>query len=126
VEGCDVQKEEKGRDGGPLRGADGNWGGDVGGTLEDEGTGPLRQERGYQVDHIGGNVGGQKPGPEGGGVDVVEAGFDVQEEGGDLMSGSLKGFYLVCEGEAGVGGAEPGEGAALVRMEAASGFRDGR
>jgi len=29
------------------------------------------------VDHVGSKVGGQEPGSEGGGVDVVEAHFDV-------------------------------------------------
>jgi len=71
-------------------------------------------------------VGGQKPGSEGGGIDVVEASLDVQKEGGDLQSGSLEGFYFVSEGEAGVGGAESREGAALVRVEEASGFCNGR
>jgi len=51
-------------------------------------------------------VGGQEPSSEGGGVDILEAGFDVEKEGGDLRPGSLEGSYLVCEGEAGVGGAE--------------------
>ena len=38
----------------------------------------------------------------------------------------MEGFYLLCEGEAGVGGAESGEGAALVWVEEAFGFGDGR
>jgi len=71
-------------------------------------------------------VGGQKSGSEGGGIDVVEASLDVQKEGGDLQSGSLEGFYLLSEGEAGVGGAESREEAALVRVEEASGFCNGR
>jgi len=36
------------------------------------------------------------------------------------MSGSLEGIHLVHEGEAGVGGAEPWQGAALVWVEEAS------
>jgi len=42
VKGDDVVKEEKGGDGGPLGGADGNWGGKIGGPLEHQGTGPFR------------------------------------------------------------------------------------
>ena len=64
--------------------------------------------------------------PEGGGVDVVEAGFDVPEEGGDLQSGSLEGLNLVHECEAGVGGTKSREGAALFRVEEAFGLGDGR
>jgi len=71
-------------------------------------------------------VGGQESGSKGGGVDIVEACLDVQAEGGDLQSGSLDGFYLLCEGEAGVGGAEFREGATLVWVEEALGFGDGR
>ena len=78
------------------------------------------------MDHVGGYVGGQESGSEGGGVDVVETSFDVQEEGGDLQSGSLESFYLMCECEAGVCGAESREGAELVRVEEALGFGDGR
>jgi len=51
-------------------------------------------------------VGGQEPSSEGGGVDIVEASCDIKKEGGDLQPGSLEGSHLVCEGEAGVGGAE--------------------
>ena len=40
-------------------------------------------------------MGGQEPGSKGGGVEIVEAGFDVQKEGGDFQSGSLEGFYLM-------------------------------
>jgi len=36
VERGDVEEEEEGGDGGPLGGADGNWGGEVGGSLEDQ------------------------------------------------------------------------------------------
>jgi len=71
-------------------------------------------------------VGGQESGSEGGGVDIVEASFDVQEEGGDLQSGSLEGSYLMCEGEAGVGGAKSREGAAVVWVEETFGVGDGR
>lgn len=39
-------------------------------------------------------MGGQESGLEPGGVDVVKAHLDVQEEGGDLYSGSLEGCHL--------------------------------
>ena len=74
--------------------------------MENQGAGSLRQEGGYPVDHIGGYVGGQESSPEGGGVDIVEASFDVQKEGGDLQSRAVEGFYFMCESETGVGGAE--------------------
>jgi len=77
------------------------------------------------VDHIGGHVAGQEPGSEGGGVDIVEAGFGVQKEGGDFQSWSPKGFYHICKGEAGVGGADSREGAALVWVEVTCGSGDG-
>ena len=70
-------------------------------------------------------MGGQEPGSEGGRVDVVEAGCDVQEDGGDFQSGSLESLYLMCKGEAGVGGAESREGAALVWVEETLGLCDG-
>ena len=62
-------------------------------------------------------MGGQESGSEGGGIDVVENTFDVQKKGGDFWSGHLEGFYLMHEGEAGVGGAESSPGAALVWIE---------
>jgi len=81
-----------------------NRGGDVGGALYDQGTGPFQEKGGHPVDNGGGNVGGQEPGSEDGGVDVVEGGFDVEKEGGGLEPGSLEGFDFVGEGETGVGG----------------------
>ena len=74
--------------------------------MANQGGRPLIQEGGNPVDHIGGSVGGQESSPEGVGVDIVEACFDVQEKGGYLQSRSLEGFYFMCEGEAGGGGAE--------------------
>jgi len=71
-------------------------------------------------------VGGQGPGPEDDGVDVIEAGFDVEKEGGGLEPESLEGSDLVGESEAGVGGAEARERAALVRVKEALGSGDGR
>jgi len=126
MKGGDVEKEEEGGDGGPLGGADGNSGGKVGGALEHQGTGSFQLEGAYPVDHIGGPVGGQESGSKGGGIDIVEARFDVQEEDRDLQSESLEGVYLVCEGEAGAGGAESTVGAALVWVEETFRFGNGR
>jgi len=49
--------------------------------LENQGIGPFSQGGGYPIDQIGGYMGDQESGSEGGGIDVVEASFDVQEEG---------------------------------------------
>ena len=62
--------------------------------MEDQGTGPFREEGGYPIDHIGGDSGGQESGSESGGSDVVEHSFDVQDGGGDFQSGSLEGFVF--------------------------------
>ena len=51
-------------------------------------------------------MGGQESSPGGGGVDVVEASFDLKEEGGDLGSRSLERLYFACEGEAGISGVD--------------------
>ena len=67
---------------------------------------------------------GQKGGPEGGGVEIVEARLDVEEEGGDPESGPLKGPDFVGEGETWVKGTESWKGAALVRVEQTSGASD--
>ena len=125
MKGGDVEKEEEGGNGEPLGGAEGNWGRKVGGALEHYGAGSFRQEGRNPVDHIGGYVGGQEPGSKGRGVDIVEAGFDVQKQGRALQSGSLKGFYLMCKGEADIGGAESREGAALLWVVETFGFGDG-
>jgi len=68
----------------------------------------------------------QKRGPEGGAVEVVEARFDVEEEGGNLEFRPLEGPDLLCLGEAGVQGAKAREGAALVTVEHVPGAVDGR
>jgi len=68
---------------------------------------------------------GQESGSKGGGVDIVEAGFDGKEQGGDFQSGSLESLYFVHEGEAGVGVTESWQGAALVWVEQASRPSDG-
>ena len=70
-------------------------------------------------------MGGEESGSEGGGVDIVEAGFDVEKRGRDFEPGPLAGSYLVHEREAGVGGAESQRGAALAWMEEALGPGEG-
>jgi len=106
VKGRNIYEKTQRGDWGPLWGAYRDRGGGVRGSLEQQGASPFRQEGGDPVNHVRGYVGGQEPSSEGGGVDIVEAGFDVEQEGGDLQPGSLKSSYLLCEGEAGVGGAE--------------------
>jgi len=58
MQGRNIQEEKQGGDRGPLRSANRDRGGEVGGSLEQQGTGPFRQEGGDRVDHIGGQVGG--------------------------------------------------------------------
>ena len=68
---------------------------------------------------------GQERGPEGGGVDVVEACFDVEEEGGDLEFGPLESADPMHQGEAGVRGAKAREGAVFFGVEHVLGAGDG-
>jgi len=70
-------------------------------------------------------MGGQESGSEGGGVDIVKAGFDVHKKGIDFEPGAVEGSYLVHEREAGVGGAESWQGAGLVWREKALGPGEG-
>lgn len=70
------------------------WEGQVREALEDQGADPLRQEGRYPIDYRGRHVGGQESGSEGGGIDVVEATFDVQEECASFSIRSLEGHYL--------------------------------
>jgi len=73
----DVEQQEKGGDRGSLRGSHPDRGGNVGGALEHQGAGPFREEGGHPVDHVRGDTGGQESGSNGGGVDIVEGGFNV-------------------------------------------------
>ena len=101
--------------GGPYR----DQSGYARGAMEDERTLPPCEEGGDPVDHIRGYVFGKQEGPKLGRVDVVKTGLYVEEEGGYLQEGSLKGVDLVGEGGYRVRGAEAREGAALVRVEQA-------
>ena len=87
--------------------------------MEDECALPSCEEGGDPVNHVRGYVLGEEEGPEFGRIDVVEAGLYVEEEGGHLQEGSLKGIDLVGEGGHRVRGAETREGAALVRVKQA-------
>jgi len=79
------------------------------GALEDQIAGPFRKERGDLVNHIEGGTFGQESSPEGGGVDIVEASFDVEKRSGDPESGCLGGPDFVCQREAGIRGAKAWE-----------------
>ena len=89
------------------------------GTLEDQGALCPSEEERDPVDHLRGYVSGEEEGPKLSCVDVIEAGFYVEEEGGDLQEGSLKGSDLVGEGGYCGREAEAREGAALVWVEQA-------
>jgi len=56
--GATYKRKSREGDRGPLGGADRDRGGEIGGSLEDQGAGPLRQEEGDPVDHVRGDVGG--------------------------------------------------------------------
>ena len=89
------------------------------GALEDEGTPPPCEEGGNPVDHVGGYVSGEEEGPKPTHVDVVEASFYVEEEGGYFQEGPLEDCDFMGEGGHRVRGAEAGEGATLVWVESA-------
>jgi len=82
--------------------------------LEDQCAVPLREKRGDPVNNVGRDVSSQEGGPKGAGVDVVKTCRDVEEECGDPEFGPLEGPALVSERQAGIKGAEAGEGTALV------------
>ena len=85
--------------------------------MQDQGAPSSSQEGGDPVDHVGGYVLGEEEGPKLGRVDVIEAGFYVDEEGGHFQEGSLQGSDFVGEGGHCVRGAKAREGAALVWVE---------
>ena len=85
--------------------------------MEDECTFPPHEKGGDPVDHVGGYVLGKEEGPKLCRIHVVEAGLYVEEEGGYLQEGSLKGSDFMGEGGHRVRGAEARKGAALVRVE---------
>jgi len=72
---------------------------------------------GDPINHLGGDAFGQGGGPEGAGVDVGEASFDVEEECGDSKSECFEGSDLVSERQTDVEGTEGGEGTTLVGTE---------
>ena len=85
--------------------------------MEDQGAPPPSEEGGDPVDHVRGDVFGEEEGRKLSCVDLFEAGFYVEEEGGDLQEGSFKGSDFVGEGGHCVRGAEAREEAALVWVE---------
>ena len=82
--------------------------------MEDKGTPPPREEGVNPVDHVGGHVFGEEEGSKLSRVDVIEACFYVEEEGGHFQEGSLKGSDFMGEGGHRIRGAEAREGAVLV------------
>ena len=98
MKGDNVDEEEEGGQRGTLRGPYRDRGRYVRGALEDEGESPPSEERRDPVDHVRGYVFGKEEGLELGRVDVVEAGLYVEEEGGDLQEGPLKGSDFMDEG----------------------------
>ena len=117
MKGGDIDEEQEGRKRGALRGSHRDRGGRVWGALEDEGALSAGEEGGDPVDHVGRYVPGEQERPKFGRVDVVKAGLYVEEEGGHLQKGPLKGVDLVGEGGHRIRGAEAGEGAALVGVK---------
>ena len=93
--------------------------------MEDQGARPFGSKREHPVDHICWGVICQEPGPEGRGVDIVQARFDVEEESRDPESGPLKGSDVMSEGEVGVKRTETWEGATLVGVEQSLGASEG-
>ena len=85
-----INNKQHGRNGGILRGADGNWSEKPRGTLEEQATG-LAREEGLDA---GNEVVGDALGPEGlaqdVGIHIVKPTFDVQEERGDSVVGVLE------------------------------------
>ena len=69
------------------------------------------------MDHLVGDAFSQEEVPKFRRADVVEASFDVLEEGGDVQAGSLEGPYFVGKCSDGNGGTESREGATLVWMK---------
>ena len=85
--------------------------------MEDEGTLSPCEEGRNPVNHIGEYVRGEEKGPEFSRVDVVKASLYVEEEGGHLEEGSLKGSDFMGEGGDHTRGAKAREGATLGKVK---------
>ena len=103
-----------------MRGADFDWGLGARCALEDQDAGAFAEEGGDSVGHVGVDVFSEEEGLELRGIDVLEAGFDVKEEGGDCQSGSLEGANFMDKSGTSVQCAESREGAALVPVAESS------
>ena len=119
MEGGDVYEKEEGRQWGSLRGSYRDRSVYARGTLEDEGALPPCEERRDPVDNVRRYVLREEEGPQLGCINVVKAGLYVEEEGGYLQKGPLKGSDFMGEGGHPVRGAEAQKGAALVRVKQA-------
>src|SRR5437588_586855 len=83
-------------------------------SLESEVALAVKQARSHPGNQIGRDAFRAKEGSEGGGRDVVEATFDVHEEGGNFGVRTLVGPNLMCKGSRGIEGAESNKRATLV------------
>jgi len=114
MEGCYVDDEKERGDGGALRGTkvDGSWGTQR--TLENQGAVALALAGSNPGDEIQRDPTFREDAGQSQIVDVVKAGFDVQENGGHLQAPPLESLHVVHEGEAGIICPQPRKGAALV------------
>ena len=119
MEGGNVEEKQQRGYGGALWGTNLDWCFRARGALEDQGAGAFREEGGDPVNHVGGDVLLEEKRPEFGGIDIVETGFNVEKKGGDSLPRALEGADFMDQGGAGIGGAEPRKGAALVSVEEA-------
>ena len=119
MQGRYINKEMQWRDAGALRGpnVDGGWG--TWCVLENQRTATLTQGGGDPRDEVVRDPAFPVDAGQSRVVDVIKAGFDVQEKGGHLQARPLQGFHVVHEGAVGIVSAQPREGAALVRVNQA-------
>ena len=94
------------------------------GALEKEPTFSVGEKAAYPGNDVPMYTFGPKRSSKLGGVDVVEAAFDIEKKGGDLEVKALEKADLVGEGRSGVERGEAGEGAGLVGVEEAAGPGD--
>ena len=95
MERGDVDEEQEWGYGGALRGPDFNWCPCAVGALEDQCAVAFRKEGGDPVHHVREEVLSEEERPEFGGVDVVEAIFDVKKQGGNSPPRALEGADFI-------------------------------